>query len=399
MVAPLRRSTELCYPFLVKVTNHQLDFTVVLDRLDQFSEDVVRRLRAHRPSYESVPLEEHLGFVQDQMRDILEGVARGRPPGAEHLAKSEKLGWRRAAQRVPVHDVMEAYHFCFREMWRRLVELAGDRDHAATELLGSVDILWSWTHGLSTAVANAHAEASRTRYAERTELRRRLFDALAAGETEGPAIERLATGLGFDPTGMFQAICMPDTGKWSPDQIEAAVRRETLATGVLQIWAHDGVVTALGQHFDAAAVATALGKQRLRIGVGLPRRGLVGARASMDDSSMAMDACGTRDVVFFAEQAPLCVLNAGRGSLEEALAVGAKVADEHPQLAETVLAFSRSFRVVDCARELHLHPNSAKYRLNRWAELTGWDPLSFPGLLRSITSIELFTEHRRAPQD
>jgi hypothetical protein len=381
----------------VETTKGRPDLPAEFHLEEEFSADVVRRLRDHLPSYESVPFQEHVDFVHDQMRDILEGVAQRRPPGPEHLARSEELGWRRAAQRVPVHDVMEAYHFCFREMWRRLVELTDERGEGSAELLGSVDVLWSWTHGLSSAVANAHAEASRTRYAERTQLRRRLFDALARGDTDGPVIEHLASGLSFDPAGPFQAVCVPDTGQRSPDEIEAATRRESSSTGVLQSWAHDGVVTVLGQHCDAGAVAAALTRRHVPVGVGLLRHGLAGARASMTDASMAMDVCQPGDVAFFADLAPLCVLFAGRASLEQALAVGAQVADEHPQLAATVLAFSRSFRIVDCARELHLHPNSAKYRLIRWAELTGWDPMSFPGLLRSVASIELFGDRRPEP--
>ncbi len=376
----------------MEIANTRPELSAVFDDLDQFAAEVVQRLRQRLPSYESVPLDEHVTFVHAQMHDMLDGVVHGRPPGPEHLARSENLGWRRASQHVPVQDLMEAYHFCFREMWRRLVEVTDSSDRGGAELLGSVDVLWSWTHRLSGAVANAHAEASRTRYAERADLRRRLFDALCRGETEGPTVERLAAGLGFDPTGTFQAICIPDQGQRSPDQVEAEIRPETTSIGVLQIWAHDGVVTALCQSIEPTSITSVLAKRQVPVGVGLPRRGLPGAQASMTDASMAMDVCKMGGVAFFAETAPLSVLFAGRTSLEQALSAGAQVARDYPQIAETVVAFSRTFRIVDCARELHLHPNSAKYRLDRWAELTGWDPTTFSGLLRSVASIELFAD-------
>ena len=373
--------------------------SAAFDDLDQFAADVVQRLRDRVPSYDSVPFEEHVSFVEGQMRDMLDGVVHGRPPGPEHLARSEDLGWRRASQRVPVRDLMEAYHFCFREMWRRLVEVTDGAEHGGAELIASFDTLWSWTHGLSSAVANAHAEASRTHWAERAELRRRLFDAIGRGETEDPAVERLAAGLGFDANGTFQAICIPDQGQRSPDQIEKEFRPETASLGVMQIWAHDGVVTALCQQVDPGTITSVLAKRQVPIGVGLVRRGLAGARTSMSDAAMAVDVCKPGDVAFFADTAPLAVLFAGRASLEQALEAGARIARDHPQIAKTVMAFSRSFRFVDCARELHLHPNSAKYRLDRWTELTGWDVTTFAGLLRSVASIELFAGHRQGSPD
>lgn len=35
------------------------------------------------------------------------------------------------------------------------------------------------------------------------------------------------------------------------------------------------------------------------------------------------------------------------------------------------------------------HPNTVTYRLERWAELSGWDARSFDGLLRSVIALRL----------
>jgi DNA-binding PucR family transcriptional regulator len=42
-----------------------------------------------------------------------------------------------------------------------------------------------------------------------------------------------------------------------------------------------------------------------------------------------------------------------------------------------------SFSVTATARTLNLHPNTVKYRLDRWTQLTGWDPRVLRGLLNS----------------
>jgi len=62
-----------------------------------------------------------------------------------------------------------------------------------------------------------------------------------------------------------------------------------------------------------------------------------------------------------------------------------------PLLAEAVHAFVKhGYSVTAGARVLHLHPNTVKYRLDRWRELTGWDPWAPDGLTKSLLSLRLF---------
>ena len=365
--------------------------TRLLEELDPFSEDVVRRLRAQTPSYEAVPFAEHLGFVRGQMRDILEGVAAGSRPTVEAIASSEELGWRRASQGVPVEDVMEAYHFCYREMWLALVGLARESPAGSGELVGLVDILWSWTHGLSAVVAKAHAAALRTSFAQATDMRRRLFDALRAGDTQSQVSERLAASLGFDPHGVFQALAAPDS----------AVLDHHAGAGTVHAWSSDGFATVLMQDVDARALAATMAGngERTPIGIGLARPGLAGAVATMRDAWQALDLAERRGGTLAFEEAWLFALvHADREALEPLLRDGARTARDHPRLAETVVAFAaHRFRVTGCAHSLHLHPNSAKYRLDRWAALTGWDPQTLDGLVRSLAAIHLWGDAEARP--
>lgn len=72
------------------------------------------------------------------------------------------------------------------------------------------------------------------------------------------------------------------------------------------------------------------------------------------------------------------------------LASGIATANEHANLAQTVAVYLKSRQSTTvCARELFLHPNSVKYRLQRWTELTGWDLHTVDGLVRSSLALEL----------
>ena len=68
------------------------------------------------------------------------------------------------------------------------------------------------------------------------------------------------------------------------------------------------------------------------------------------------------------------------------------VAQRHPDLAQTVLAYSRCrYSVSACARQLQIHPNSARYRLDRWKALTGHDVETAHGLTASVIALELMS--------
>ena len=45
------------------------------------------------------------------------------------------------------------------------------------------------------------------------------------------------------------------------------------------------------------------------------------------------------------------------------------------------------FSVSEASRTLAVHANTVAYRLDRWEELTGWDPRSFNGLVRSVAAL------------
>ncbi len=76
--------------------------------------------------------------------------------------------------------------------------------------------------------------------------------------------------------------------------------------------------------------------------------------------------------------------------LEPFLTEGRRVADEHDTFASAVSAFAaQGFSITAAARELHVHPNTVAYRLDRWRDLTGWNPRTFDGLLRSMAVLRL----------
>jgi DNA-binding PucR family transcriptional regulator len=95
-------------------------------------------------------------------------------------------------------------------------------------------------------------------------------------------------------------------------------------------------------------------------------------------------------VVEFERDWLMCCLSAVQSRFAAILEPTAVVAREHPDLAATVRAYSECrYSVSACARRLQIHPNSARYRIDRWKALTGHDLETVDGLAASVIALEL----------
>jgi sugar diacid utilization regulator len=125
------------------------------------------------------------------------------------------------------------------------------------------------------------------------------------------------------------------------------------------------------------------------LGLGLARRGLEGARLSIGDaeSALAVSLRRGRTSMFHRDWFWALTLQSDE-RLRDMLAVGARVAQGHPDLARTVETYAQaSFSAAETARRLSIHLNTVIYRLDRWEKLTGWNPRTFEGLLASQASL------------
>jgi sugar diacid utilization regulator len=126
------------------------------------------------------------------------------------------------------------------------------------------------------------------------------------------------------------------------------------------------------------------------LAVGAERRGLGGARDSLTDAELTLAVIEVGATGTFEEAWLWATLQGAATRLGPLLAPGSEVAVAHPHLAEAVEAFAGAgFSVSEAARRLSLHANTVSYRLDRWTELTGWDPRRFPGLVRSVAALRL----------
>ncbi|WP_405451567.1 helix-turn-helix domain-containing protein [Streptomyces achromogenes] len=353
---------------------------------------IVDRIRLEIPSYQIVDREQQERDVTRHYQGLLTGVAARRLPTREEVDAAHALGAERAATGLPLYALVEAYHVGYREMWNVLLARAQSHDpRAGAQLVSIVGMFWTWVQHSSSAAAEAYGAAVRAADATLLRLTHQFLDGLVTAAPAGVDLEQLAAALTFDPAGEFQALCSP-AEDW-PDERMMELRHHRWP-GTLRCATRGNLMITLVQDIPPHAVVEAARRHNpdASFGIGLPRTGLPGAAMSMADARAALPLADPGQVRYFADHWLLATLAPTAQRFAVLLEPRREVARQHPELAETVLRFAENgFSLSSTARVLHVHPNTVKYRLQRWRQLTDWDVRTWQGLSSTIIALGLPT--------
>ena len=356
----------------------------VREQLEELAPHTTERIRTAVPAYLNVPLDEHLAGVRQQHQNLLTMLEEGRGATSDELFAARRIGRDRARQGLSLEDVVEAFHIGCEETWNRLSAAApGD-----LELLQSVGRLWRWIHEAANAVAEGHQDVTAQDRAADVAARNDLFTALHERHTD--AARALAPRLGYDVGEAFQAVVV--VGQVLDEARLRGVQTmlDRQKSGIAHCVRRGRHLEVLLQGAPASSLLPALRRYAVEgsTGVGLRRPGIEGASASLEDAVQAAALAQPAGPWIEFEHAwlPATVAEAAdrlRAVVEQEL----RMSVEHPQIANTVSALiDNDMSVSRAASALFLHPNTARYRLGRWHELTGFDPGTAPGVLRFVTA-------------
>jgi len=355
---------------------------------DVVGDEVFATLRQRFPIYRTVDPDAQRALCRRNAKLALEGLARQQLPTAEELHGYRQYGRMRAESGVPLETTMAVHHIGLRTAWERLVSLARRRGlDRAESLPGVVNLMMAWTEALSAAAADGYTDAGHQRELATLDGGQQFTERLQTGQIGDAGIRLLARSLNFDPEREFQAIYYtdgltqggsPNLNRWIRAGAEAASLAVfgTTTLVVFQAISAERVLTLLAIP-DAAPA-----------GVGLTRTGLTGAVDSVIDAERALRlATRRRSVIWFERDWLTASLLPELDRLRPLLNAEATATHEH--LKAAVRAFARSsFSITEAAKILHIHPNTLKYRLDRWHDLTGWDPRTLDGLQRSMLALD-----------
>ena len=347
-----------------------------IDR-DELAEEMLSTFQAEIPGYgrlsDTAIRAQVLGVIRHHIDLCLEWIGGGRAPGPRRLEEVRASAIDRAAEGMPLEDLLRAYRIGGTEAWRVLVAEATPEESA--ELPAAADMLMTYLDRTAGLVAAAYLEEREHHVSEQERELRALLDALLGDEPLDAAHHEAATQLGFTVTGKHVAFAaaIPGEGARPHARTAAALR----AAGTLALTEGDRIVGLAMPRRDPARVLPAeavavvdspVTREELaasltdvRIGVGIALR--TGRTGVVPLSALTLD--------LLLAHAPRVAAELRARVLEP---LGPESNGSRGDLRKTVttyLELDRDRRKT--AKALYIHPNTLDNRLRRAEELTGLD--------------------------
>ncbi|WP_280441873.1 PucR family transcriptional regulator [Nocardia brasiliensis] len=348
----------------------------LLDRIDEVVLEVAAAIESTEPVYGARDLVSTAELHQNNRTNLVAILSYLTGSADAPTAAPHETGRRRAEQGVPLPPVLRAYRIGTRVVWDALLAAAGSDLEANRELLSMASQVWQLVDDYSQALTAGYQEAVAERDRRDARAHDAAFDALLAGQVDGPRLWDCARTLRLPQQGSYVVVVAADA------EVVPGVAEALAVLGVSSAWRvrldnQIGVV-ALTPRFTPERLATSLRERRCgRIGVSSPFSALTEAPAALRQAEITCAAAIPGEVLHH-DQALVPVLLASAPEVAAALraaVLGAVLAlPEHDRavLLTTVQAwFDHDGEIAAVAAALYCHRNTVRFRLNRVAELTG----------------------------
>ncbi|HEY8704676.1 MAG TPA: helix-turn-helix domain-containing protein [Gaiellaceae bacterium] len=329
---------------------------------------------AELPSYRTIPLAE---LVPDIRRNFASGLRRLQERRLattdQDLSAYEKSGGQRARQGVTLADMLQGFSIAMAVSRAGAYRSAPPGEHRETLLLEAIEIMASSnTEGMNAAAA-AHRqvefELARQEQHDVANIVRRVLFGSIGGRAQLGHLER----YGIDPTRRYHAVRVrPDDGfglaeieRWLGTS-ESTARRNGLVALI------DGDVAGFvadrpsdGEVPVVAGVAGPVALGSLADAFRLASRALETAHAIGRHGLVELPALGLTPAVLADDDVGSGVVERYVTPLEQRGRSGAVVLDTLERYLDNDCQVQRT------ATELGVHPNTVRYRVSRFEQLTG----------------------------
>jgi hypothetical protein len=338
---------------------------------DAIVRDIRRRLDAELPSYEALPepvLDRH---VRLSLSRTLESARAGHPAMTERdLTDLAEVGAVQAQAGVPVDDMLRVWRMGIELVVERARAFAAERHIPDDQVLEFVAVLLAWSDVAMVASAAAH-RAAEIEMARSDHERRAAFVRGVLLGAMAPATVRIdAEAYGLDARAQYVPVRAHATSPAEQLELERALG--LTAPGSRR----RGIGTLLEGDVCGFVRARPRTKRRA-VGVGPPAQldGLADSFRLATRALTTATAFGLTGVVDLATLGVRAAVVADRDVTEqltrrylEPLATASSGED----IVATLRAFlDCGLRIDGAAEHLFVHPNTVRYRLGRFEELTG----------------------------
>jgi PucR-like helix-turn-helix protein len=343
--------------------------------LDDLVEEVIEAIRAGVPEY-AQPLEG--GFGRAVRTGVAEALTRFRD-AVEGSAGSDAERWRQvyfnlgrgeARQGRTMEALLAAYRVGARVSWRRVAEAAAAAGASQAELTALAEAIFAYIDELSAISAEGYAAEQATAAGETQRRREALVRLLVEGAPSRAAIESAAAEAGWRAPGSAAVLLVREE--------RTAALAARLGEGAIAAPLPGGISCAILPDGARAARAAARGRPAAlgpMVELGELPRSL--ARAQVVLELLERGVIDAEPPVSAEEHMAHLIVHQDESLLAEHARTVLAPLDELParsreRLLETLAAWVRHpGRPTEIARDIHVHPQTARYRLRRLRELVG----------------------------
>jgi hypothetical protein len=351
--------------------------------LPGLADEIVSAVRREIPAYGRGPLPPRLRVgVEEALRQFVEMIERPGPDRGQGREVYVGLGRGEMRAGRGLDALLAAYRLGARIAWRRLAAAGAGAGLAPDTMYLLAESIFAYIDELSAESAEGHSEEQSAAAGEAQHRRRRLVALLVQEPGPDPiALEAAAEEADWP---LAASVAVVATAHPEPERIAGRIGADAVAAGV------DGVGCIVVPDPDApgrrAAVERAVAR---RAGGGEPLLAALGPKVSTQEAAISFRQAG--EALALAREGALAgdgLVVAGDYALELMLArerrlvralgeallapLAALTPAARERLSTTLLAWLRhQGRLAAVARELHVHPQTVRYRLGRLRELTG----------------------------
>jgi PucR C-terminal helix-turn-helix domain/GGDEF-like domain len=391
--------------------------TSLLGRIDELTEAGVASIRAEIPAYGAQRDERFLADLANQVRlnysTTLSSMLEERVVTPDDIAYIRGAAMRRAEIGFALEDYLAAYRVGQLVLWDAMLACAGDSPAAREAALTLAAPLIRFINFASTHAGHAYVEFRQLAVAEADRHRRDLLELLLAGELPGRGpLHAVANAHGIDVDSSALVVSAvsggPHSSREATEAASIAIARAGLSEGTLVVVRQGEIVAVpvlrtaadpvkLCERIEALQERLKGEGKPLAVGVSTVAAGVVELpRAYLEARAARECLAGQAGVVAIPRLTPFeyLMLRADETTRRVVEPILREFLDEDLTrggvLSSTVQAFARAdLNLRAAAEQLHVHPNTAQYRLRRIEQRTGRNPRRVADLLDLLVAITL----------
>ncbi len=390
------------------------------DRLDELADAAVRMYSEEIPGYTALSDPSFYADVRahtlEHYQAIVLSFAERRLLTAEDILFSRRPGRRRVGV-VSLADYLHAFRIGQLIMWQAVQDLAVD-DVTREAALGFVNHMIQAINVASTVAAEVYLETERLLHAEGERVRRDLLEELLAGRPPAPGPRlNAARAAGLEPERPCLVIAASAHGDPEAPRVAASaiVRAARMPVQPLTVVRQEEVVVvvpavgigsleSLAQRLECSQRKLVERGVPIAIGVSTVQDSLTGVPDAYREACLVRERIGPEGgVVALPTMSPFQYLTeAGDATARRLIKPAIRefierdVREHGGVLTETLREYvSTGLNATLAAKRLHVHVNTARYRLAKIEEETGSNLRRVDNVISLLVAVELVTRPPR----